>query len=468
MYRSFSLWSNRLFAVVRETTQVSSTPNSAPNANHHFKLLCGLHADLLKHLLAMLTVQGMFRLSCACRRFFDDEFIKELIKSRRKAMHDIQKELIVSGMSLRKMTSSGDGVCVSLVDAVYGTQRMRNLRYLDVHGKHIGSAGVTIFANLLVDGALPDLRWLDLSDNHIGPAGCTALAKSLAHLQPGLEWLNLAGNLIGDVGCAAIGEVCSKKTLEYLEELDLERNSICNMEGLTGACANGGLRRLRRIYLGGNAIGDAGLRALADARDAWVQQVRNERGEEHPECRTFKIYRDIESSSNDVAPVVGPSSSSPRDDEAIIHMATQTTNRKRMTTTTSVASLPPRYFTTCCNVLTRWDTCPRCRNSLNPPPAPQAKRRREEDETPRQPSRPEGSPSAPPTEYHPGTSKLGKDGKHWVVETVGPRGRHVWEPAPSGFRPPPPRETPPMTSGANLALIEGRRKLPPRSVSEPE
>ena len=126
-------------------------------------------------------------------------------------------------------------------------------------------------------------------------------------------------------------------------------------------------------------------------------------------------------------------------------------------------SLPPRYFTPCCNVLTRWVTCPRCRKSPNPPPAPHAKRRREEDETPRQPSRPEGSPSAPPTEYHPGTSKLGKNGKHWVVGTAGPRRRHVWEPAPPGFRPPPPRETPPVTSGANLALIEGRRKLPPRS-----
>ena len=82
-----------------------------------------------------------------------------------------------------------------------------------------------------------------------------------------LERLNLGSNQIGDAGVKALAEAAGKGTLPQLKNLYLDRNQIgdAGVTALVEAAGKGSLPQLELLDLRDNQIGDAGVMALAEA-----------------------------------------------------------------------------------------------------------------------------------------------------------------------------------------------------------
>lgn len=135
-----------------------------------------------------------------------------------------------------------------------GARGFASLRFLDVNANRIGAAGMTEFAAACASGAFPLLRTLSLNDNRVGDAGLKALAACLAsgrllHLYT----LNLGRNDIGDAGLTALTTalIPADRPIARLYRLSLGNYDVD-----------------RKSHLFRNSIGDAGAKALVEARSA--------------------------------------------------------------------------------------------------------------------------------------------------------------------------------------------------------
>ena len=130
---------------------------------------------------------------------------------------------------------------------------LSGLRLLDLPYNALTGAGLACLAGSACAGSLEVLR---LRSMQAGAEGGAAVARL-----PGgtMRVLDLEGSGLGPAGTAALAKWPG---LPGLESLSLEEDGI----GPAGARALAGcdLRKLRRLDLAGNAMGDAGLRALLD------------------------------------------------------------------------------------------------------------------------------------------------------------------------------------------------------------
>ena len=136
-----------------------------------------------------------------------------------------------------------------------------------------GDAGGTALARALKDHA--ELRTIDLRGNELGDETMLALAETLGSTtSKRLEVLRLDGNAIGDAGVGALA--AALKPAVQLETLILNDNKIGDAgvvalaDALTG---DGGLAPLT-IRLENNQFGDEGIRALAAAFKTNEKRVR--------------------------------------------------------------------------------------------------------------------------------------------------------------------------------------------------
>ncbi len=105
---------------------------------------------------------------------------------------------------------------------------------------------------------LARLRSLSLRSSTPDAADVTALAES--HALPALREIDLSWNNLRDRGVALLA---ASPRFADLESLDLGSNGIGNAGAR--ALASSGLRRLRRLGLSGNVIGEKGALALAES-----------------------------------------------------------------------------------------------------------------------------------------------------------------------------------------------------------
>ena len=140
-----------------------------------------------------------------------------------------------------------------------------------------GPDGVQLLAAGLSAGALPAVTCLAILDMHVGDAGASALAAALGQgALPRLKDLELCWTAIGDAGLVSLAPALRR--LPALEELRLTGNPFGD-EGLAALVApppaavappppTGGLKKLKKLWLGNTQITDAGCAALAAALDS--------------------------------------------------------------------------------------------------------------------------------------------------------------------------------------------------------
>jgi uncharacterized protein (TIGR02996 family) len=139
----------------------------------------------------------------------------------------------------------------AVAPALAGSPQVQRLEALRLGRNAIGDDGAAAIAG---SPFLARLRELDLGENRLGPAAAAALAAS-PHLGQ-VERLDLSGNALGADGARALVD---SSALTRLRRLRLARSSI----GILQVVARSpGLARLEELDLGGNALGDAGVRDL--------------------------------------------------------------------------------------------------------------------------------------------------------------------------------------------------------------
>lgn len=160
-------------------------------------------------------------------------------------------------------------ICTALI------QGSRSVLELDLERNELCDAGVAALSLACTDGALPLLERLSLASNHVGAPGVEALAAAfsggaLLHL----EHINLNDNRIGDDGLTSIGNaaVDNVVALSNLRNLYMDRNSIGDAGLIAFAaslrCVPNLLPKLYELWLSNNSIGDSGMVGLCDALSA--------------------------------------------------------------------------------------------------------------------------------------------------------------------------------------------------------
>ena len=234
----------------------------------------------------------------------------------REDAHFDQRGYAALGATMKNWTSpSLNKLCIyqsdlndeGLLALVEGMTNCVNLKHLDLSGNRSGP--ITVVGSRALSSLFQSkkfcLQSLDLSRMSIDNEGMVALASRLAAFQS-LESLNLSNNAMGDEGLKALAVGLSNKnnleslnlgsngpfsaiglrhlsdyvipTAMNLKELSLGGNAI-NDEGMQALAI--GLRKnltLERLYLSSNAIGSEGLRALAAAEIStllWLQLANN-------------------------------------------------------------------------------------------------------------------------------------------------------------------------------------------------
>lgn len=114
--------------------------------------------------------------------------------------------------------------------------------------------------------AAPRLNFsrLGWTDADVQQFASVAAAATLPHCTR----LELEANAFGDAGLVALASAIKDGALPALENLQLNANRGIGDSGLVAlsdAIADGKLSELRMLRLGGNSVGDEGLRALASA-----------------------------------------------------------------------------------------------------------------------------------------------------------------------------------------------------------
>ncbi|MFO0876391.1 MAG: TIGR02996 domain-containing protein [Gemmataceae bacterium] len=160
-------------------------------------------------------------------------------------------------LSLRFNKIRDEGLAILL-----GSPHLGSLQELVLHGNRLTSAAGRILAAC---DRLGSLRKLDLGLARLGSEGMEHLSR--AEALGGLESLNLRVALVGNAGVRWLTE---GRWVESLREVDLNRNLLEEEAGQMLAQSH--RLRLRRLQLGHNRLGDAGVRWLA--RAAALRTVR--------------------------------------------------------------------------------------------------------------------------------------------------------------------------------------------------
>lgn len=135
-------------------------------------------------------------------------------------------------------------------------------------------------ASLLSPLRLPCLTSVNLSHNSLGDGGAIALGRALAGGAPALSKLWLHENAIGCAGMEAVAQAMRPAHAPAIVELRINFNRIGDRgaAGLGCAWAEGGCRSLREVHAAANQIGSAGLSALVEHLHAVPELTRLDLG----------------------------------------------------------------------------------------------------------------------------------------------------------------------------------------------
>ena len=152
------------------------------------------------------------------------------------------------------------------------------LEILCLYHAAAGPDGVQLLAEGLGAGALPAVNSLVLRSMQLGDAGASALAAALGRgALPRLKHLTLYNTAIGDAGLV-VALAPALRRMPAMEALVLTVNPFGN-DGLAALLAppppagtpplpNGGLKKLKDLYLSSTQVTDAGCAALVAALDS--------------------------------------------------------------------------------------------------------------------------------------------------------------------------------------------------------
>eukprot|EP00752_Nemacystus_decipiens_P014278 g12698.t2 len=164
----------------------------------------------------------------------------------------------------------------------------------EIRGWKIGVHGGESLAADLANGACPRLSVLRLGWCCMGDRGARAIVRSLcggggaSAAGRTLKELDLCGNAVTAVGLRVLGDALARGGLPALRALDLGSNSLRDEGGKLVAhrllAGSGTWRRLARLDLSGNGMGDGGVEAVFKAvtapgtrlsRDVEIVSVKN-------------------------------------------------------------------------------------------------------------------------------------------------------------------------------------------------
>ncbi|XP_065539381.1 NACHT, LRR and PYD domains-containing protein 6 isoform X2 [Lathamus discolor] len=194
-------------------------------------------------------------------------------------IHSLCQALEASGCQLKTLRLDRcelSSACGAALGSVLGTSPA--LTELGLAGnKDLGDEGVRRLCEGLRRGAGP-LRELRLGGCSLTAAGCRALASVLAAV-PGLALLDLSDNAVGDGG---VRELCAalRGPGRGLRKLELWQCGLTELGCETLAAVLADTPSLAELHLGGNAVGDGGVRRLS-------------RGLRDPRCRlrTLRLWQ---------------------------------------------------------------------------------------------------------------------------------------------------------------------------------
>ena len=141
--------------------------------------------------------------------------------------------------------------------------------YLDM--ERIDGITCLSLADFMAKGGLMHCLHLHLRTNCIGDEGARALSAAFGTgALPNLAELYLSGNNISNIGVAALADTAMHGFFRYLRELGLSFNAINDIGAqhlATAASQPSTFPQLKLLFLGGNQIGEEGIRALTMVRD---------------------------------------------------------------------------------------------------------------------------------------------------------------------------------------------------------
>jgi len=145
-----------------------------------------------------------------------------------------------------------------------------NIRTLDLERASIGPLGAVAVAAAIERGLFPNLTTLNAGLNRAGSSGVTALTKALTRAADGriagqITELNLWDNGAGVEGFVAVAEALPQFTA--LRKLDLGWNDAgpAGLRALASALRQGAAPELRELNLRSNCALEEGIKALATA-----------------------------------------------------------------------------------------------------------------------------------------------------------------------------------------------------------
>eukprot|EP01135_Chromosphaera_perkinsii_P001830 Nk52_evm9s211 gene=Nk52_evmTU9s211 len=149
----------------------------------------------------------------------------------------------------------------------------------------------------------PSLRMLDLNDNTFTKKGCVAMARVLSGAAQ-LEKINFGDCLLGSKGCGMLSEALEgDEHLQALRFLDLTYNEINDAAAVKLGRFLRGKKRLEKVELNGNCIGEEGLKAIQTALRALSgcdgDDVLGSLSENESECSEDEEEEEEETSSEE-------------------------------------------------------------------------------------------------------------------------------------------------------------------------
>lgn len=162
----------------------------------------------------------------------------------------VLKSLILKGNKLSQKCATSIGIML---------QHNDTLEDLHLGHNELGVKGLKVLAPKI----RKTLSRLHLSHNHLKARGVQVLASELQGQKHNLEFLDLTCNHIGSKGMHSLGEWLLVRRETNLRHLWLGSNDLCHNCGSIFGSILEYNSTLVEIRLGGNKLGDAGVKALA-------------------------------------------------------------------------------------------------------------------------------------------------------------------------------------------------------------